>query len=135
MNTRGWLALDASICIRFSGMKVLKSTDLGKSFKETKTAPAFPSGEGRALVNIWSIEPGKAKKELWAGVEPASLFKSYDGGNSWEMAPAISNHDHARKWSPGHVGLCMHTTILDVQRVHLVISTARNYLSEAGGEP
>jgi photosystem II stability/assembly factor-like uncharacterized protein len=85
-------------------------------------------------VNIWSIEPGKAKKELWAGVEPASLFRSYDAGDSWEMVPGISNHEHARKWSPGNGGLCMHTIIRDGNRVHLGISTGGHYLSEDGGE-
>ena len=66
---------------------------------------------GRALANIWSLEAGSNKKELWRGVEPASLFRSHDGGDSWEMVPGISNHEHARKWSPGNGGLCMHTII------------------------
>src|SRR4030095_4076215 len=69
VDTRGKPAIYASSCNAFFGMKVLKSTDMGKTFKETKSAPAFPKEDGRALVNIWSIEPGKAKKELWAGVE------------------------------------------------------------------
>jgi hypothetical protein len=134
VDTRGTPAIYASSCNPFFGMKVLKSTDMGKSFKETKSAPAFPKDDGRALINIWSIEPGKAKKELWAGVEPASLFKSYDGGDSWEMVPGISNHKHARKWNPGNGGLCMHTIIRDGNRVHLGISTGGHYLSEDGGE-
>src|SRR4051812_22664542 len=75
VDTRGTPAIYASSCNPFFGMKVLKSTDMGKSFRETKAAPAFPANDGRALINVWSIEPGKAKKELWAGVEPASLFK------------------------------------------------------------
>ena len=134
IDTRGTPTLYASSCDPFFGMKVLKSNDMGKSFKETTAAPAFPKDDGRALVNIWSIEPGKTKKELWAGVEPASLFKSYDGGDSWEMVPGISNHEHARKWSPGNGGLCMHTIIRDGNRVHLGISTGGHYLSEDGGE-
>ena len=106
-------------------MKVLRSTNLGKSFKETKSAPAFPKEDGRALANIWSLEPGSDKKDLLCGVEPASLFQSEDGGDSWEMVPGISNHDHARKWQPGNGGLCMHTIIRDGKRVHLGISTGR----------
>src|SRR5262245_20602785 len=62
----------ASSCNPFFGMKLLRSTDLGKSFKETKSAPAFPKEDGRALANIWSLEAVGGKKELWAGVEPAS---------------------------------------------------------------
>src|SRR5205809_187755 len=85
-------------------MKVLRSTDMGKSFSETKSAPAFPKDDGRALANIWSLEAGGDKKDLWCGVEPASLFRSRDGGDSWDMVPGISNHDHARKWQPGTGG-------------------------------
>ena len=74
----------ASSCNPFFGMKILRSTDLGKSFQETKSAPAFPKDDGRALANIWSIEAGAGKKELLCGVEPASLFRSRDGGDTWE---------------------------------------------------
>ena len=64
IDTRGTPRIFASSCNPFFGMKVLRSTDLGKSFKETQSAPAFPKDDGRALANIWSIEPGKDKKEL-----------------------------------------------------------------------
>src|SRR6476661_7232721 len=85
IDTRGTPKVYASSCNPFFGMKVLRSTDMGKSFKETKTAPAFPKDDGRALANIWALEPGAGKRDLWAGVEPASLFRSADGGDSWEM--------------------------------------------------
>src|SRR5258706_15483346 len=134
IDTRGAPRLYASSCNAFFGMKVLRSTDLGKNFKETKSAPAFPKDDGRALANIWSIEPGKERKELLCGVEPASLFRSRDGGDSWEMVPGISNHTHARQWNPGNGGLCMHTILRDGNRVHLGISTGGHYLSEDGGE-
>jgi photosystem II stability/assembly factor-like uncharacterized protein len=134
IDTRGTPQLYASSCNAYWGMKVLRSTDLGKKFKETKSAPAFPKDDGRALANIWSIEAGKDKKELLCGVEPAALFRSRDGGDSWEMVPGISNHAHARQWHPGNGGLCMHTILRDGNRVHLGISTGGHYLSEDGGE-
>jgi hypothetical protein len=124
----------ASSCNPFFGMKVLRSTDTGKSFKETKAAPAFPRDDGRALANIWSLEPGDGTKDLWCGVEPAALFRSSDGGDSWEMVPGISNHEHARKWHPGNGGLCMHTIVREGNRVHLGISTGGHYLSEDNGQ-
>jgi hypothetical protein len=123
----------ASSCNPYFGMKILRSTDLGKSFKETKSAPAFPKDDGRALINIWSLEPGQGKKELLCGVEPAALFRSPDGGDSWEMVNSISNHEHARKWHPGNGGLCMHTIVQSGNRIHLGISTGGHYLSEDGG--
>jgi photosystem II stability/assembly factor-like uncharacterized protein len=134
IDRRGPPRLFASSCNAFFGMKVLLSTDLGKKFKETKSAPAFPKDDGRALANIWSLEAGDDKKDLWCGVEPASLFRSNDGGNTWEIVPGISNHEHARKWQPGNGGLCMHTIVRDGKRVHLGISTGGHYLSEDGGQ-
>jgi len=134
IDTRATPRIYASSCNAFFGMKVLRSTDLGKTFKETKSAPAFAKDDGRALANIWSLEPGDDKKGLWCGVEPAALFRSGDGGDSWEMVPGISNHEHARKWQPGNGGLCMHTILRDGKRVHLGISTGGHYLSEDGGQ-
>ena len=133
IDTRGTPRLYASSCNAFFGMKVLRSTDLGKTFPETKSAPAFPKEDGRALANIWSLEAGDGKKDLWCGVEPAALFRSGDGGDSWEMVPGISNHEHARKWQPGNGGLCLHTILRDGNRVHLGISTGGHYLSEDRG--
>ena len=134
IDTRGTPRIYASSCNPFFGMKVLRSNDMGKTFKETKSAPAFPKDDGRALANIWSIEPGATKNEIWCGVEPASLFKSRDGGDSWEMVAGISNHEHSRKWQPGAGGLCLHTILRDGNRVHLGISTGGHYVSEDGGE-
>jgi hypothetical protein len=94
----------SSSCNPFLGMKVLRSTDLGKTFKETKSAPAFSKDDGRALANIWALEPGPEKQEVWAGVEPASLFRSGDGGDTWEMVDGISNH--ACAVVTGNGGLC-----------------------------
>ncbi|HXI03694.1 MAG TPA: hypothetical protein VNI57_11010 [Candidatus Saccharimonadales bacterium] len=133
IDPRGRPTLYASSCNAFFGMKVLRSTDLGKSFKETKSAPTFPKDDGRALANIWSLVPGDGRKELWCGVEPAALFRSGDAGDTWEMVPGLSNHEHARKWTPGNGGLCLHTILRDGDRVHVGISTGGHYLSEDRG--
>ncbi len=133
IDRRGAPRLYASSCNSFFGMKVLRSTDLGKTFKETKSAPAFPKDDGRALANIWSLEAGRDSKDLFCGVEPAALFRSDDRGDSWEMVDGLSNHPHARKWQPGNGGLCLHTIRLDGGRVHIGISTGGHYLSEDGG--
>jgi photosystem II stability/assembly factor-like uncharacterized protein len=134
VDTRAKPRVYASSCNAFFGMKVLRSTDLGKTFHETKSAPAFPKSDGRALANIWSLEPGKDSQDLLCGVEPASLFTSRDGGDSWELVPGISNHEHARKWQPGAGGLCLHTILRDGNLMHLGISTGGHYLSEDGGK-
>ena len=134
VDARGTPRVYASSCNPFFGMKILVSKDLGNTFQETASAPAFPEGDGRALANIWSLEAGPGKKELWCGVEPAALFRSTDAGQSWEMVGGISNHEHARQWHPGNGGLCLHTIVRDGQRMHLGISTGGHYLSQDGGK-
>jgi photosystem II stability/assembly factor-like uncharacterized protein len=134
IDTRRKPRILASSCSPFFGMKLLVSNDLGKTFKETASAPMFPKDDGRALANIWALEAGAGKKEILAGVEPAALFRSDDGGDSWEMVEGISNHEHSRKWQPGAGGMCLHTIIRDGDRVHVGISTGGHYLSEDGGE-
>lgn len=134
VDTRRKPRIYASSCNPFFGMKVLVSDDLGNTFKEAKGAPEFPKDDGRALANIWSLETGAGKKEILAGTEPAALFRSEDGGDSWEMVPGISNHEHSRKWQPGAGGLGLHTILRDGNRIHLAISTGGHYLSEDGGK-
>ncbi|MDP2469313.1 MAG: hypothetical protein Q8W46_00510 [Candidatus Palauibacterales bacterium] len=134
IDTRAEPRIYASSCNAFFGMKVLRSTDLGATFEETRQAPAFPKEDGRALANIWSLEAGDEEHDLWCGVEPASLFRSGDAGDSWDLVNGISNHPHARQWQPGNGGLCLHTIVRDGNRVHLGISTGGHYLSEDGGE-
>jgi hypothetical protein len=133
VDTRGKTRIYASSCNPYFGMKILRSDDLGKTFKETKSAPAFPKDDGRALANIWSLVPGAGKSELLCGVEPAALFRSPDAGDTWEMVPSISNHEHARKWQPGNGGLCLHTILRNGDRTHLGISTGGHYMSADGG--
>jgi hypothetical protein len=133
VETRGTPRIYASSCNPYFGMKVLRSGDLGRSFKETKSAPAFPKEDGRALANIWSLEAGDNRKEIWCGIEPAALFRSHDAGDTWEMIAGLSNHAHSRQWQPGNGGLCLHTIIRDGNRVHAGISTGGHYLSEDSG--
>lgn len=134
IDTRGAPRLYAGSCNPFFGMKVLRSTDLGRTFAETKSAPAFPRDDGRALANIWALETGGGRRGLLCGVEPAALFSSPDGGDSWEMIAGISNHEHARSWQPGNGGLCLHTIVRNGRRLHVGISTGGHYLSEDGGK-
>src|SRR5438552_17589653 len=62
IGTRGKPRLYASSCNPFFGMKVLVSTALAKTFKETKSAPEFPKDDGRAMANSGSRVPGSGKK-------------------------------------------------------------------------
>src|SRR5258707_546592 len=113
IDTRNAPRVYASSCNPFFGMKVLLSTDLGKNFKETKSAPAFPKEDGRALANIWSLEAGGDSKDLFCGVQPAPPFRRAGGGQSLGVVPGVINHKPAPKWAPGDGGVCLHTNVRD----------------------
>jgi hypothetical protein len=89
IDRRGTPQIYVSSRNMFFGMTILVSTDLGRKFRETRAAPAFSKEDGRNLINVWALETGVAEGELWSGVEPAALFRSRDGGDSWEMVSAI----------------------------------------------
>ena len=89
------------------GTTVQVSKDLGKKFQPTKSAPAFAADDGRTLKNIWSLAPGSDRNDYLCGVEPAALFRSGDGGETWEKVAGITDHAHARQWQPGNGGLCL----------------------------
>lgn len=114
------------------GTTIQASKDLGKKFKPTKSAPAFATDDGRTLKNIWSLAPGGNSSDYYCGVEPAALFRSHDGGDTWEKVPGITDHVHARQWMPGNGGLCMHTILNHGGALHLGISTGGHYTSRDG---
>lgn len=111
------------------GTTIQVSKDLGKKFKPMKSAPAFAAGDGRTLKNVWSIATGGNSTDYLCGVEPAALFRSRDGGNSWEKVAGITDHAHARQWQPGNGGLCLHTILHHGDALHLGISTGGHYAS------
>ena len=65
---------------------------------EQAAGPAFPPGIAEsaniaesavAVERIWIVEPGVEEGVLWAGVAPAALFRSADGGRSWELVKSL----------------------------------------------
>lgn len=119
---------------------VLRASD---DFGATWTSPErqnvrFPAESGLSLVQIWQITPGRAAEpeRLFAGVEPAALFESSDGGESWAPVEGLLKHEHRPKWMPGGGGLCLHTIVLDPanrDRMLVAISTAGVYRTDDGG--
>ena len=135
------------------------SNDLGETWRQSEVVPAFtrPSTSGRPygtveeafsgqpvstdlekVLQIWNITPGRADEPgtLYAGVQPAALFKSTDHGNSWSLVEGLYDHPHRGKWNPGGGGLCLHTIVLDPrdkQRMYIAISAAGVYRTDDGG--
>jgi hypothetical protein len=112
------------------------SARIGEGFGVPKGAPKFPAGSGLAVKRIWHVEPGPGDT-LLAGVEPAALFRSYDGGASWEGYDALNLHPTRSTWQPGFGGLCLHSILVDPNdEGHLVvgISAVGTWESMDGGE-
>ena len=121
------------------GPVVRRSDDLGGSWTEQEQAAlAFPSDTGAALARIWQLAPGGAGQPevVYAGVEPAALFRSDDGGRSFALVRGLWDHPHREQWQPGGGGLCLHTVLVhpgDPDRLLVAISAAGVYLSDDAG--
>ena len=62
---------------------------------------------------VWHFEPSLSESEtVYAGAEDAALFRSTDGGTSWQELPAL-REAKGKLWQPGAGGMCLHTILLD----------------------
>jgi photosystem II stability/assembly factor-like uncharacterized protein len=70
-------------------------------------------------------------------VEDAALFRSVDGGRTWQELPGLRGHESGPRWQPGAGGMCLHSIILDPgnpRRIFIAISAAGAFRSDDGGE-
>jgi hypothetical protein len=63
-----------------------KSEDLGKTWSHSSVGLAYAEGE-TPIKSVWSIAPNG--KGIYAGVEPAGLFRSEDGGITWSHVEGL----------------------------------------------
>ena len=121
------------------GGMLQSSDDFGKTWTIPVEANVkFPEGSGAALNQIWQIVPGRDAEPdtLYCGVEPAALFVSRDAGGTWSLVDGLWNHPQRPRWQPGGGGLCLHTILLDPERLarlRIAVSTAGMYATEDGG--
>ncbi len=90
------------------------------------------------FARVWHLEPSLTDPDIvYAGVEDAALFRSDDGGKSWQELPGLRMHESAPSWAPGAGGLCLHTIILDPtdpNRIVTAISSAGAFRSDDAGK-
>jgi len=87
---------------------------------------------------VWHLEPSLTDPDtVYAGVEDAALFRSTDGGQTWQELAGLRGHGTGPQWAPGAGGMCLHTILLDPrdpQRITTAISAAGAFRSDDGGK-
>jgi len=112
-------------------------TDDPESEEWEEAKLAFPEDADASVERIWVIHPGESDGVLWAGVAPAALFKSEDGGRTWSLNRGLWDDPSRPKWNPGAGGLALHSIATwpgDRSRLAVGISAAGVWLSDDGGE-
>lgn len=124
------------IALHFPGMKfgphLYTTTDPAGEWQESD-GPAFSD---ERIVRTWVIQAGEGDGVVWAGVEPAALFRSDDGGRSWTLNRALWDQPSRPKWQAGGGGLCLHSICPypgDPDRLSVAISAAGVWHTDDGG--
>lgn len=92
------------------GPSVQRTRTWGSRWLRAKAEPAFPEGSDLAVKRVWHVAPG-IDGDVYAGVEPAGLFRSRDGGRTWEGVEGFNSFPGRAEWFPGGGGLCLHTIL------------------------
>ncbi|MFF4183217.1 WD40/YVTN/BNR-like repeat-containing protein [Streptomyces sp. NPDC001691] len=122
------------------GPSVFHSDDLGRSWTEPKQpAVKFPEFTGASLERVWQLRPAgpEAPGVVYAGTEPAALFRSEDGGESFALVRPLWEHPTRSRWVPGGGGEGLHTIVTDprdARALTVAVSTAGVFRTEDGGQ-
>lgn len=130
------------------GQIVQRSNDGGETWEPVGNNFAYDGVPGTHLwydgtqhpwefKRVWRFEPSLTDPDtVFAGVEDAALFRSSDGGMTWQELPGL-RETKGHLWQPGAGGMCLHTIILDPNnqnRIFVAISAAGAFRSNDGGK-
>ncbi len=128
------------------GVALHVSRDL-KQWKQIEKGPAYPEAASGSqptpgvavgpafeprLNQIWTL--ASAGKRIYAGVDTAGLFTSDDDGDSWQPVPSLNDHETRPNWFPGAGGLCLHSILVNGNRIWIGISSVGVWRSDDGGK-
>jgi hypothetical protein len=136
------------------GIKVHRSRDGGETWPEIGTPQYPPMPEGYvpkphpftgkpidwALKLIWGLAPGGADQPgvLWCGTMPGGLFRSENGGESWELNRPLWDDPQRENWGPNgaeHPGIhsiCVNPR--DSGHVSVGVSTGGVWITRDSGK-
>jgi hypothetical protein len=135
----------AALRLGHFGVKLWKAESAEGEWKEV-TAPAFPpkptEGEWKddetpwTVDMVWGLEAGPGV--LWAGCLPAGLFKSTDGGATWQLCESLWLRPERKGWFGGGYDYAgIHSIAVDprdAQHVTIAISCGGVWQTRDGGE-
>jgi photosystem II stability/assembly factor-like uncharacterized protein len=111
------------------------SSDLGETWTSSSEGLSYGDSEDdEAVTRVWNITA--VGDTLYAGVEPAGLFRSEDGGQSWSHVSGLREHPSRPTWQPGAGGLMAHSIVphpTDPARVWVGISAVGVFHTADGG--
>jgi hypothetical protein len=125
------------------GPTIFRSVDRGRTWKEATRPPAFPraaDGEkGRVVDHAFWLTPGHPSEPgVWyAGTSPHGLFRSGDGGATWEPIPGLNDDPRYREWMGGPQdgtpdGPKLHSVIVDPRdAAHLYVGMSSGGVHES----
>jgi hypothetical protein len=131
------------------GQVIHRSDDGGKSWETVGNQFAYEGEAGThqwydgtphpwEFKRVWHLEPSLTDPDtVYAGVEDAALFRSADGGQTWQELAGLRGHGSGPQWQPGAGGLCLHSILLDSgnpDRIFIAISAAGAFRTDDGGE-
>ncbi|HTN42780.1 MAG TPA: exo-alpha-sialidase [Nitrospiria bacterium] len=87
---------------------------------------------------VWHLEPSLTDPDtVYAGVEDAALFRTTDGGRTWQELAGLRGHGTGPQWMPGAGGMGLHTILLDEtnrDRMYIAISAAGVFRTDDAGQ-
>ncbi|HEY5986125.1 MAG TPA: sialidase family protein, partial [Streptosporangiaceae bacterium] len=131
------------------GQLIQRSTDGGATWAPVGNEFAYEGDPGTHLwydgtprpwefKRIWHLEPSPSDPDtVYAGAEDAALFRSGDGGQTWQELPGLRDHTSTPSWQPGAGGMCLHTIVMDPNdagRIFVAISAAGVFRSDDAGK-
>lgn len=116
------------------GPSVWRSGDDGQTWTQSSAGLTYGDG-GPKVTTIWNLTPSNGT--LYAGVEPAGLFRSEDKGQTWSHVSGLREHPSSPEWQPGNGGLCLHSIVphpTDSDRMWVGISAVGAFETTDGGK-
>jgi photosystem II stability/assembly factor-like uncharacterized protein len=141
--------LYASQSTGWFGQQIQRSNDGGKTWGAVGNKFVYDGVPGTHLwydgtprpwefKRVWHLEPSLTDPDtVYAGVEDAALFRSIDGGQTWQELAGLRQHESGPSWAPGAGGMCLHTILQDPshpERIFTAISAAGVFRSDDAGK-